>query len=110
MHAARLPASIDRFPVVFEAAGDAPLGGSLVDLKVRQVLTKEAKQANRTPAEGAMDIVSLVRGPNNTDMYMTTVDRLAVSAPKRFLSMPKSISLHPYPSKGFHEPKGSSYL
>ena len=81
MRAVRLPASIDRFPVVFEAAPDAPLGGSLVDLKVRQVLTEEeAKQANRTPQKGAMDAVSpLVRGPNNTDMYMTTVDRLAVS-------------------------------
>ena len=81
MHAARLPASIDRFPVVFEAAPDAPLGGSLVDLKVRQVLTEEeAKQSNRTPAEGGYGhSFTLVRGPNNTDMYMTTVDRLAVS-------------------------------
>lgn len=77
MHAMRLPANIDRFPVVFEAAPDAPIGGSLVDLKVRQVLKPEEK---KVPFEGGYSHnFILVRGPGNSDMYSTSVDRLAVS-------------------------------
>ncbi len=77
MHAMRLPANIDRFPVVFEAAPDAPIGGSLVDLKVRQVLKPEEKT---TPAEGGYSHnFVLVRGPGNSDMYSTAVNQLAVS-------------------------------
>ena len=81
MHAARLPSSLDRFPVVFEAAPDAPVGASLVDLKVRQVLTPEEQaKGGRTPAEGGYGhSFTLVRGPGNTDMYATQVDRLAVA-------------------------------
>ena len=77
MHAMRLPPDIDRFPVVFEAAPDAPIGGTLVDLKVRQVLKPEEKHS---PIEGGYSHnFVLVRGPGNTDMYSTSVNRLAVS-------------------------------
>ena len=70
------------------------------------VLTEEeAKQANRTPAEGGYGhSFTLVRGPNNTDMYMTTVDRLAVSVTESSFPVEIDKPATPIASTRFHEP------
>lgn len=63
-------------PVVFEAAADAPLAGSLVDVRGRI-----------KPGEGLADLVGafrqtiplIIAAPNETVYYQTHVDRLAVA-------------------------------
>ena len=65
-----LPAKIDQFPLVFEAAADAPIDGKLLDLV--------AAATNGLTGHYWNDI-SLVEGPNNTSYYGTRVDHLLVA-------------------------------
>jgi hypothetical protein len=70
LHAELLPAKTDQFPLVFEAAADAPIDGRLLDLL--------ATATNGLTGHYRNDI-SLVEGPNNTSYYGTRVDRLYVA-------------------------------
>jgi len=76
MSADSLPPNTDTEPLVFEAAADAPLGGTLLDLT-----------ATGTNAAGGVtghfrQEVELVAGPNNTGYYGTRVDKLCVAVVK----------------------------
>jgi hypothetical protein len=67
-----VPAGIDRVPVVFEAAPDAPVAGALAEVVAT---TTDGKISGRF-----FQSVNLVYGPpNNTIFYGTAVDRLAVA-------------------------------
>lgn len=69
-----IPADIDRVPVVFEAAADAPVAGRLADVVARSTDPKQEISG------GFRQDVNLVLGnPNNTVYYGTRVDRLAVA-------------------------------
>jgi len=70
LRAETLPAKVDQFPVVFEAAADAPVNGRLVDFT--------ATMTNGVTGHFRNDI-ELVQGPNNTSYYGTGVDRLLVA-------------------------------
>jgi hypothetical protein len=70
LHAEILPAKTDQFPLVFEAAADAPVDGRLIDLL--------ATATNGVAGHYRNDI-SLVEGPNNTSYYGTRVDKLLVA-------------------------------
>ncbi len=70
LRAETLPAKVDQFPVVFEAAADAPVDGRLVDFT--------AATTNGVTGHFRNDI-ELVQGPNNTSYYGTRVDRLLVA-------------------------------
>lgn len=65
-----MPDKVDQFPVVFEAAADAPVDGRLVDLM--------AATTNGVTGHFRNDI-ELVRGPNNSSYYGTRVERLLVA-------------------------------
>ena len=65
-----MPASVDSFPLVFEAAADAPVTGKLLDL----VATTSSGVSGRWRND-----VELVQGPNNTSYYGTRVDKLLVA-------------------------------
>jgi hypothetical protein len=65
-----LPAKTDQFPLVFEAAADAPIDGRLIELL--------AVATNGVTGHYRNDI-SLVAGPNNTSYYGTRVDKLYVA-------------------------------
>ncbi len=71
-HAPPVAAAVDRVPVVFEAAPDAPIGGSLAGVTAR------FSDANQKVEGGFRQDVNLVFGPpNNTIYYATAVNRLA---------------------------------
>ena len=77
MHAPPILGKMDRVPVVFEAAADAPLNSSLIDLRAKTVIP-EGEEG--TPIEGGYaHSFTLIRGPGNTDIYTTTADRLAAT-------------------------------
>jgi hypothetical protein len=65
-----LPAKTDQFPLLFEAAADAPVDGRLIDLV--------ATATNGVTGRYRNDI-SLVEGPNNTSYYGTRLERLLVA-------------------------------
>ena len=78
MHAPKVPANLTQVPIVFEAADNAPLTKSLVDLRVRH--TDPAKKIEG----GFRQNLDLVYGPpNNRTYYVSTLDRLAVAATKK---------------------------
>ncbi|MEY2408593.1 MAG: hypothetical protein QOF48_1263 [Verrucomicrobiota bacterium] len=64
-----MPAKVDSFPLVFEAASDAPVSGRLSDLV--------ATGANHVTGAWRNDI-ELVQGGNNTAYNSTRVDKLLV--------------------------------
>lgn len=70
LRAETLPAKVDQFPVVFEAAADASIAGQLVDFT--------ATATNGIAGHFRNDI-ELVQGPNNTSYYGTHVDKLLVA-------------------------------
>ena len=70
LRAETLPAKVDQFPVVFEAAADASISGQLVDFT--------ATATNGIAGHFRNDI-ELVQGPNNTSYYGTHVDKLLVA-------------------------------
>jgi hypothetical protein len=65
-----MPAKVDQFPLVFEAAEDAPVSGKLLDLT--------ATATNGVVGHFRND-VELVQGPNNTSYYGTRVGKLLVA-------------------------------
>ena len=65
-----MPGKVDQFPLVFEAASDAPVTGKLIDLS--------AVATNRLAGHFRNDI-ELVQGPNNTSYYGTRVDKFLVA-------------------------------
>src|SRR6185503_6713566 len=69
LNADPMPSAVDSFPVVFEAASDAPVTGKLLDL---------AATTSGASAHWRND-VELVQGPNNTVYYATRVDKLLVA-------------------------------
>jgi hypothetical protein len=75
MSAARIPAGLDTALLVFEATPDAPLAGSLVDLAGECTLSPEQKVRGRLRQR----IELVVAPPNETNLYDTTIDRLAVA-------------------------------
>jgi hypothetical protein len=68
--AENLPAKIDQFPLVFEAAADAPIDGRLLDL---------AASATNGFAGHYRNDITLVEGPNNSSYYGTRANQLLVA-------------------------------
>ena len=79
MHAPKVAANLTQVPIVFEAAADAPLQKSLVDLRVRHT------GADGKKIEGGFrQKLDLVYGPPNNRTYLeSSLDRLAVAATKK---------------------------
>ncbi len=73
------PAGVSNFPIVFYAAPDAPIGGSLAQLKAKVVGDEKLQ------FEGLFEQnVDLVRGNPNQEIYHTTDnDRLAVAVAEK---------------------------
>ena len=65
-----VPAKIDQFPIVFEAASNAPVSGKLLDLMA---------SAASGPTGHYRNDIELVQGPNNSSYINTRVDRLLVA-------------------------------
>jgi len=65
----------DLISVVFEAAADAPLGATLSEI----VGTVGGKETSAEVRGGYQHVLDLVEGNNNTPMYQTVEDRLAVA-------------------------------
>lgn len=65
-----MPSAVDSFPVVFEAAPDAPVAGKLLDL----VATMPGGASGYWRND-----IELVQGPNNTSYFGTRVDKLLVA-------------------------------
>jgi hypothetical protein len=65
-----MPSAVDTFPVVFEAASDAPITGKLLDF----VATTESGVSGHWRND-----IELVQGPNNYAYYGTRVDKLLVA-------------------------------
>lgn len=69
-----MPGNINSFPILFEAAPDAPLGGTLADLQAKLTDPK------RNVAGNFFHKLDLVVGnPNNTVYYQSEVDKLAIA-------------------------------
>jgi hypothetical protein len=87
MRVPKAPSSFNSVPVVFEANPDAPLGQSLVNLKVRH--TDPEKNIEGTFNHN----VALVYGPpNNRTYYESTFKHLSVGVVEK---VPFSILIHP---------------
>ncbi len=76
-----IPGNLTSVPVVFEAAPDAAVGSTFVDLQGRLIeKDKDGKQTDRTIPGGLDQKLNLVLGrPNNTIYYSTYADKLVVS-------------------------------
>lgn len=76
-----IPGNLTSVPVVFEAAPDAAVGSTFVDLQGRLIeKDKDGKQTERTIPGGLDQKLNLVLGrPNNTIYYSTYADKLVVS-------------------------------
>ena len=74
MKAETMPGNITGFPVLFEAAPDAPIGGTLTDLKVKLA------DPERDVSGNFVHKLNLVVGqPNNTVYYESEVDNICVA-------------------------------
>ncbi len=69
----------DVIPVVFEAAGDAPVAGKLCDLTAQTVAASDEKDPKPQVHGKLEQTVELVTYQNNGGLYSTTVDKLAVA-------------------------------
>ena len=76
LHAEPMPPNVETFPLVFEAAPDAPLGAKLLDL------TATGTNGTNLVVGKFKQNVDLVEGPNNTSLYSTTVGKLCVAVTK----------------------------
>lgn len=115
-----MPRDQSTFPLVFEAAPDAPLGSRLVDLETRVLeKDKDGKVTKKEVAGGHHQIVDLVMAaPNNTVYYQAEVDKLVVAVveeapfkirivePKAPIAQygTKSLKVEVERQKGFDEP------
>ena len=69
-----MPGNVSGFPILFEAAPDAPIAGTLADLTAR------LSDPKKNVSGGFFHKLDLVVGnPNNTVYYESRVDRLAVA-------------------------------
>jgi len=85
LHAQTMPSNISSFPIVFEAAADAPIAGALVPLGARHA------DANKKISGGYAQSVDLVSGPpNKTVFYRTRIDRIPIAVTEQ---MPFSIDI-----------------
>jgi hypothetical protein len=73
-HCDPIAADVDRAIVVFEAAPDAKVAGSLID-----VVAKSADPAQKIEGGFRQDVNLVYGSPNNTVYYGTRVNRLAVA-------------------------------
>jgi len=69
-----MPGNINGFPIVFEAAPDAPIAGTLVDLTAKLTDPKKNVSGN---FYHKLDLV--VGQPNNTVYYQSEVDKICVA-------------------------------
>lgn len=76
-----IPGNLTSIPVVFEAAPDAPIGSTFVDLQGRLIeKDKDGKQTDRTIPGTLNQRLDLVLGrPNNTVYYTVVADKLVVA-------------------------------
>ena len=87
MHVPKASSSFNSVPVVFEASPDAPLGQSLVNLKVRHTDPEKNIEGNFNHN------LALVYGPpNNRTYYESTLKHLSVGVVEK---VPFSILIHP---------------
>lgn len=78
MHAPKVASSLTQIPIVFEAAENAPLAKSLVDLRVRHVDPEKKIEG------GFRQKIDLVYGPPNNRTYLeSSLDRLVVAATEK---------------------------
>ena len=73
MDAEPMIGKIDQMPIVFEAAGDAAIGGKLLELMARPTDT------NNTARSSFRHNLEMIDGPNNTFYYHTHADKLYVA-------------------------------
>ena len=73
MHAQEIPGNVNNFPVVFEAAPDAPIAGRLMDLRI--------KSKDNPSLTGAFyqNLDFVIANPNQTVYYRRVVDRMAAA-------------------------------
>ncbi len=83
-----MPGNVSTFPLIFEAAADAPVGGKFVRPEVK--LMKDGKPTD-VPEGGLQQKIDLVHAsPNSTVYKVKTLDKLAVTVAEE---APFSISL-----------------
>ncbi len=74
IQAVPMAANLNRMPVVIEAAADAPIGGQLIDLKMKHV------DANANISGSFRNLADFALGPPNNRLYYgCEVDKLAVA-------------------------------
>jgi hypothetical protein len=73
MNAANAARSVNAFPVVFEAAADAPVAGSLHDFSIRSLAEGQAVKGELT------DIIHHVEVNNQGPYHSTPLDRIAMA-------------------------------
>ena len=89
LKAETMPANLSSFPIVFEAAPDAPIAGTLAEL------TAKLTDPNQNVSGGLFHNLDLVVGnPNNTVYYQSQVNRLAVAVIEE---IPFQIEIEPPP-------------
>lgn len=74
LSAETMPGNLNSFPIVFEAAADAPIAGTLADLKVQL-----ADPKFQVSGGFYHDLDLVVGNPNNTVYYQSQVRKLAVA-------------------------------
>ncbi len=73
MHVQEMPGNVNSWPIVFESAPDAPIGGQLMDLNARH---KENANIRGHFRQG-LDFV--IANPNNTVYYRSRVEKMAAA-------------------------------
>jgi len=73
-HADTIAGNVDRVPVVFEAAADAPIEGSLAD-----IVATHADPKQKISGKFHQNVNLVFGSPNNTVYYRTDVKKLAVT-------------------------------
>jgi len=75
MHADTMPGNLDTIPVVFEAAADAPVGGTLGKMTAKLADPKAAP----APTDFAQTAEMIVGAPGQSIYWTVTMDRLAAA-------------------------------
>jgi len=92
VHAREIPAGQSTIPVVFEAAADAPIAGSLVS-----VTASHTPEGQEPITGGLLQNVRLIQGENDTTFYGWDIDRMAVAvsepAPFKVSIVPPKVPL-----------------
>lgn len=92
VHTREIPAGQSTIPVVFEAAADAPIAGSLVS-----VTASHTPESQEPITGGLLQNVRLIQGENDTTFYGWDIDRMAVAvsepAPFKVSIVPPKVPL-----------------